>query len=201
MPQLTSRYCSALTFAAELHRDQCRKKTTIPYVAHLLAVSSLALEQGADEDEAIAALLHDAVEDQGGATTEATIRRLFGERVADIVVGCSDSKDGEQKKTWKERKTEYLGHLPAADGSIRLVSACDKLHNARSILADLRAHGSVVWARFSPSPEEILWYYRSLANEFSKEGPDHIASLADQFHRVVVELEEFAAQGRVQTAD
>ena len=174
MTQLSPRFSVAVTFAAELHRDQFRKGTAIPYLSHLLGVASLALEHGADEDEAIAAVLHDAIEDQGGATTEATICRMFGSRVAEIVRACSDT-DVQPKPPWRERKDAYLRHLRSADASTRLVSASDKLHNARAILSDLRSHGAAVWTRFNAAPADILWYYQSLAAEFLRGGPERLA--------------------------
>lgn len=139
---LTERYRDALALTFELHQRQERKGSGVPYVAHVLGVSSLVLEHGGDEDEAIAALLHDAVEDQGGAATLARIAAGFGARVADIVRGCSDSM-GEPKPPWRERKEHYLAHLGSASTSVRLVSSCDKLYNARTILADLRAGAPV----------------------------------------------------------
>jgi GTP pyrophosphokinase len=144
---LTERFEEALAFAARLHNAQVRKGTGIPYVSHLLAVASIALEHGADEDEAIAALLHDAVEDQGGDTARQEIRRRFGERVAAIVDGCTDAET-TPKPPWRERKERYVAHVADAPPSVRLVSAADKLHNARAILADLRATGDAVWGRF-----------------------------------------------------
>ena len=192
MPTLTPRYATALSFAAELHRDHLRKGTGIPYVTHLLAVSSLALENGADEDEAIAGLLHDAVEDRGGASTAATISLVFGERVAAIVVGCSDSEDGGAKPPWRERKTAYLQHLGDAGDSVRLVSACDKLHNARCILSDLRDLGAGVWERFTAAPTEILWYYRSLVAEFARGGQERLGRVVEELDRVVDEIARLA---------
>lgn len=132
---LTQRYADALQLAWRLHDGQLRKGTSIPYVSHLLAVSSLALEHGASEDEAIAALLHDAVEDAGGRPTLEMIRARFGAAVADIVEGCTDSYE-EPKPEWRPRKEAYLAHVAQASRSVRLVSASDKLHNARSILSD-----------------------------------------------------------------
>ena len=189
MTALTSRYATALSFAAELHRDHIRKGTEIPYVTHLLAVSSLALENGADEDEAIAALLHDAVEDRGGASTAATIAQVFGDRVAEIVMGCSDSEDGGPKPPWRDRKVAYLQHLQTATDSIRLVSACDKLHNARCIVSDLRELGPAVWDRFNQTAPEILWYYRSLVAEFQRGRPARIRRVAEELARMVGEME------------
>ena len=145
---LTERYAEALQLAWRLHRTQVRKGTSMPYVSHLIAVSSLALEHGANEDEAIAALLHDAVEDAGGKPTLDMIRIRFGDAVADIVAGCTDAYV-EPKPDWRPRKDAYLAHLANASASVRLVSASDKLHNARSILLDLRVHGPALWSRFT----------------------------------------------------
>jgi (p)ppGpp synthase/HD superfamily hydrolase len=162
----SDRFADALALAAHLHRHQRRKGTAIPYVSHLLAVAAIALEHGANEDEAIAALLHDAIEDQGGAETERLIRERFGDAVADIVVACSDT-DVMPKPPWRARKDAYLAHVPTATRSARLVSAADKLHNARTILADVRRHGDEVWARFNGGKEGTLWYYRALVIAYS----------------------------------
>jgi (p)ppGpp synthase/HD superfamily hydrolase len=129
-PFLTRRFELALQFASGLHHSQCRKGTPIPYISHLMAVSALVLEAGGDEDLAIAALLHDAVEDQGGAPTLQIIRRMFGDRVANVVMECSDT-DREPKPPWRERKERYLTHLLSASADALLVSMADKLHNAR----------------------------------------------------------------------
>lgn len=185
---LSQRFEEALRWAAQLHAGQVRKDTAIPYIAHPLAVASLALEQGAGEDEAIAALLHDAIEDQGGAGTGEEIRRRFGEGVASIVVGCTDTHT-TPRPPWRERKEAYLAHLPAASAAIRLVSACDKLHNARAILADYRQLGEPLWQRFSGRKEGVLWYYRSLVRAFEQAGP---APLAEELDRVVSEIERLA---------
>jgi len=142
-----------------------RKGTNVPYVAHLLGVTALVIEDGGDEDQAIAALLHDAVEDQGGMTTLEEIRSLFGYRVADIVAGCTDSFQ-TPKPPWKIRKEGYLSHLSEATEDVRLVSLADKLHNARSILHDLKKDGGSVWKRFNGGKEGTLWYYNSLLNIF-----------------------------------
>jgi (p)ppGpp synthase/HD superfamily hydrolase len=192
LTNLDSRFATALSFAAELHRDHYRKETPIPYVSHLLAVASLALEHGADQDEAIAALLHDAQEDRGGTKTTATIAILYGDRVAEIVRGCSDSEESENKSAWKERKEAYLEHLENASTSVRLVSACDKLHNARAILADLRVVGNDLWSRFSGGREGSLWYYHSLVKEFKTGGPNELAAELD---RVVGEIERLVDKG------
>jgi len=186
---LSQRFEAALVFANRLHATQTRKGTRIPYVSHLLGVAGLALEHGADEDVAIGALLHDAVEDQGGRPTLARIHRRFGARVAEIVEGCSDA-DTVPKPEWRIRKERYLRHLEAAPADVRLVSACDKLHNARAILADYRVHGEALWKRFKGGRDGTLWYYRSLVQAFKRHGGTPlVAGLA----RVVAELDELAA--------
>lgn len=185
---LTQRYADALQLAWQLHSKQVRKGTTIPYVSHLIAVSSLALEHGANEDEAIAALLHDAVEDAGGKPTLDMIRARFGEVVANIVDGCTDAYE-EPKPEWRQRKEAYLAHLAEASRSIRLVSASDKLHNARSILFDLRVHGPSLWTRFTAGKDGSLWYYRSLVRAFESHGR---APLVDELDRTVVAIEGLA---------
>jgi (p)ppGpp synthase/HD superfamily hydrolase len=162
---LTERFEDALGFAAHLHARQKRKGTPVPYVAHLLSVTSLVLENGGDEDQAIAALLHDAVEDQGGLPILQEIRDRFGERVARIVEGCSDSY-GHPKPPWRKRKESYLHHLRQVDADVRLVSLADKLHNARSILRDLRQDGPQSLSRFNGGRAGTLWYYHSLVNIF-----------------------------------
>ena len=183
--KLSSRFHDALVYAAELHADQMRKAGDIPYVAHLLVVTAIALEHGADEDEAIAALLHDAVEDQGGQPTADEIRRRFGDQVVEIVLGCTDA-DTIPKPPWRERKEAYIAHIEHASASVWLVAAADKLYNARSVLSDYRRLGDVVWARFSGGKEGTLWYYRTLTNQLRDKAP---AALADELERVVSELE------------
>jgi (p)ppGpp synthase/HD superfamily hydrolase len=186
---LTDRFGEALAFAARLHNGQKRKGTDIPYVSHLLAVASIALEHGADEDEAIAALLHDAVEDQGGDAARQEIRRRFGERVTQVVDGCTDAET-TPKPPWRERKERYVAHVAEASPSVRLVSAADKLHNARSILADLRTCGDALWARFKGGKEGTLWYYRSLVEAFRAHGT---TPLVEELARTVAEIERLAA--------
>ena len=163
---LSPRFVDAVAYAAAVHAQQVRKQTTIPYISHLLGVSSLALEYGADEDEAIAALLHDAVEDHGPSHI-AIIREKFGERVLEIVLGCTDA-EGEPKPPWRERKQRYLAHLEHASASIHLVSACDKLHNLRSIVRDYRASGEALWPRFKAGRDGVVWYYEQLAERLVK---------------------------------
>jgi (p)ppGpp synthase/HD superfamily hydrolase len=161
--KLTSRFNDALMFAMDRHADHVRKGTKIPYVAHLLGVASLALEYGANEEEAIAALLHDAVEDQKATLQE--IREHFGDALADIVDGCSDT-DVTPKPPWRERKEAYIAHLRDASPSVRLVSAADKLHNARAILRDYRNKREALWKRFNGGRDGTLWYYRELEGVF-----------------------------------
>jgi (p)ppGpp synthase/HD superfamily hydrolase len=167
---LTSRFEEALVYAAQIHTSQVRKGSRVPYISHLLAVASLVIENGGSEDESIAALLHDAIEDQGGPAAREQIVARFGENVARIVSGVSDA-DSSPKPPWRERKEAYLVHLRRASASERLVSAADKLHNARSIVQDYRQHGEVVWERFRGGKEGSLWYYRSLVAAFESFGP------------------------------
>jgi GTP pyrophosphokinase len=155
----------AFLFAAEKHSGQARKASTIPYIAHLMGVASLVLEAGGDEDLAIAALLHDVVEDCGGVPMLKEVRRRFGKRVAAIVEGCTDA-DTDPKPPWRERKEQYLRNLKTADADTRLVSAADKLNNVRSILSDYRSIGESVWSRFNGGREGTLWYYRTLLEIF-----------------------------------
>ncbi len=185
---LSARFEEALILAVRWHAGQVRKETTIPYIAHLLGVASLVLEQGADEDEAIAALLHDAVEDQGGAVALEEIRRRFGDRVAEIVAGCTDAWT-TPKPPWRERKEAYIAHLRQASASVRLVSAADKLHNARSILADYRALGDALWSRFNGGKAGTLWYYRALVETLQAADP---TPLVEELDRVVSEIERLA---------
>ena len=183
---LTPRFTEALAYAVDLHKHQRRKGTPIPYVSHLLAVCSLVLEHGGDEDCAIAALLHDAVEDQGGDATRATIQQNFGMQVAAIVDGCTDA-DEVPKPPWHERKEAYIAHLAHAQPDVLLVSLSDKVHNARAILMDFRSVGDAVWDRFSSGKTGTLWYYRTLVRAFHDAGA-HAALLAE-LNRNVTELE------------
>jgi GTP pyrophosphokinase len=182
---LGPRFVDALAYATEVHAGQSRKGTTVPYVTHVLGVCALVLEDGGGEDEAIAALLHDAVEDGGGPPVLAEIRRRFGERVAEIVWACSDT-DERPKPPWKERKARYIDHIRVAGPDARRVSCADKLHNARSILRDYRLEGERLWKRFNAPPEEQLWYYRSLVEAFEQPGR---TPLVDELERVVGQLE------------
>ncbi len=184
--KLTSRFIEALTHAFRLHDGQVRKQTGTPYIAHLLSVTALVLEAGGDEDEAIAALLHDAVEDQGGRQTLREIRQRFGERVAEIVDGCTDAYI-QPKPPWRERKEEYLAHLRTASPSVRLVSLADKLHNGRCIYRDLRENGEEIWRKFNGGKEGSLWYYRTLAEIFQETGDD---AMTMEFVDLVRKIEE-----------
>ena len=185
----TSRFENALVFAARLHRHQRRKGSNVPYVSHLLAVAALVIEEGGDEDEAIAALLHDAIEDQGGSTARERIRRRFGERVTAIVEGCTDYQ-ADSRPPWEERKRDYIAGIGKKSASVRLVAAADKLHNARSILRDYRNLGEQVWERFGSRREGTLWYYRSVADALASSGR---TPLVDELDRVVGDIERLAS--------
>lgn len=187
-PLLTDRFDQALAYASRLHRTQCRKGTAIPYVSHLLAVAAIALENGADEDQAIAALLHDAVEDQGGLAQLEAIRARFGHDVAAMVADCTDAVE-EPKPEWRPRKEAYIASLATkAPGSLA-VSLADKTHNASAINADIRALGPLVWERFNGRKAGTLWYYRALADAFAHLLP---GAAAARFAREVDEMEELA---------
>ncbi len=188
--KLSNRFTEALIYATQLHANQTRKGSGVPYITHLLGVTSIALEYGANEDEAIAALLHDAIEDQGGAATREEIRRRFGDNVTEIVDGCTDA-DTTPKSPWRQRKEAYIAHIPTASPSVILVSTADKLHNARAILQDYRLVGKSVWERFKGGREGSLWYYRTLVEAFHKIGT---TPLVAELERVVSELEQLAAK-------
>lgn len=189
---ISSRYEDALTFACSLHRTQFRKGTAIPYISHLLSVSALVFEFGGGEDEAIAGLLHDAIEDAGGTATGERIRARFGDAVADIVVACTDASE-DPKPPWRARKEAYVGHIAHAPSAARLVSACDKLHNARCIVQDLRTQGAFLFDRFSGGREGVLWYYRALVEAFR--GPTPASTLgAVPPSPLVLELDRTVAE-------
>jgi GTP pyrophosphokinase len=189
---LSERFDEALLFAARIHREQRRKGSETPYIAHLLAVTSLVIENGGGEEEAIAALLHDAREDQGVTTQE--LERMFGTRVASIVEACTDGTPDPQtgeKRDWRTRKEAYIAHLDQATRGQLLVSAADKLHNARTILADYRQFGEALWDRFKGGREGTLWYYGSLADRF----PALLDSpIVEELTRTVSEIERLAAR-------
>jgi GTP pyrophosphokinase len=168
-----ARLASATALAFDLHADQRRKGTSIPYIAHLMSVAALVLEFGGDEDQAVAGLLHDAIEDVG-ADQEAVIAERFGARVAGIVRACTDA-DIVPKPPWRARKEAYIAHLDHAGQDALLVSACDKLHNARAIVTDLRTLGPAMFSRFSGGREGTLWYYSALAETFGRLLPGPLA--------------------------
>lgn len=189
----SNRMIEAMAAAAQIHGTQVRKGTTIPYLSHLLGTCAIALDYGANEDVAIAALLHDAIED--GLPTDAaraTVWR-FGDEVGRIVEGCTDGVPGPdgRKPPWLERKTAYLANVTTEDHSVLLVSGSDKLHNARSIVRDLRGVGEEVWGRFSAAKADTLWYYRHLVTAY-RENPAHTPALIDELDRTVAEMERLA---------
>jgi (p)ppGpp synthase/HD superfamily hydrolase len=198
---LSDRFNDALVYAHNLHRHQPRKGRDIPYIGHLLGVASLVLENGGDEELAIAALLHDAVEDQGGLPRRDEIEHKYGKRVADVVMGCTDSDavDPQQKLPWCDRKVAYIEHVQhEADGGVRLVSLADKVHNARAILTDHIESGDACFERFSGRKDGTLWYYRALVEAFrhaeGRGSDDSELSqgrrrLLHELERVVTELE------------
>ena len=179
----------ALDYAARLHGDQSRKGTRVPYITHLLAVAAIVGENGGTEDEVVAALLHDAPEDRGGEARLRDIRLRFGHAVAEIVAGCTDTYE-DPKPPWRERKER---HLAGASDSVRLVSAADKLHNARSVLSDYRAVGDVLWDRFNGGREGTLWFYRAVVDTLRVEQND---PTVEEIGRVVSELERLAGGTR-----
>jgi (p)ppGpp synthase/HD superfamily hydrolase len=185
---VTDRFEQALVYAARLHREQRRKGAGVPYISHLLGVTSLVLEYGGDEEEAIAALLHDAIEDIGGEHLRHELRERFGERVLEIVEGCTDS-DTKPKPPWKERKQAFVERLPRATRSVRLVCAADKLHNARSVAADYRRVGESLWEIFRGGREGTLWYYRAVVDALRQ---TESTPLVEELGRVVSELEHAA---------
>jgi (p)ppGpp synthase/HD superfamily hydrolase len=187
--QLSPRFEHALVYATQAHCNQARKQTGVPYVAHILGVCAIAMEYGANETEAIGALLHDAVEDCGGAERLNDIKTRFGDEVANIVEGCTDS-DETPKPPWLERKEKYLAHLSNTDASTRLVSASDKLYNVRAIVTDLRRYGPKTFDQFEGQKDGTLWYYRSLVTAF-RQFPDH-RDLIEELERLVSEMEKLA---------
>jgi hypothetical protein len=198
---LTWRFDAALQFAAGLHHSQVRKGGSIPYIAHVMSVCALVLEAGGDEDQAIAALLHDAVEDQGGRPTLETIRHMFGDRVANTVESCSDSMETnpDAKLPWRSRKDKYLEHRRTANADALMVSAADKLHNARAVLADYRELGEGLWSRFNAPKEGQLWYYGALvATLQAAKAPK---ALVDELSFVVGELKSLVLAAEKQGAE
>lgn len=170
---LSGRFDEAFAFASELHREQLRKIGRVPYLSHLLRVAGLALDFGASEDVAIAALLHDAVEDCGGMATEAVIRERFGDFVADVVLETSDSTtaDANRKAPWRERKEAYLAHLRTGSEAAALVSGCDKLDNITSLTRAMEIAGNeATLSRFKGGSADLIWYYESVAEVLRERG-------------------------------
>lgn len=185
---LTERFAQALVLAHRLHKGQYRKRSGVPYVAHLLAVASLVLEAGGDEEEAVAALLHDAAEDQGGEPILQEIEEHFGSRVAAIVRSCSDTLESP-KPAWEPRKRAHLEHLRSADSSALLVAAADKLHNARDTLESFHSEGPAVWDWFHASREQTLWFYRSIEEMLLAADDERVSELGLRLGGVVDALE------------
>ena len=184
----SKRLQKAFTYASNLHAKQKRKGKDVPYISHLMGVAALVLEHGGTENQAIAALLHDAVEDQGGRPTLDEIRKRFGDEVAQIVDGCTDERD---EPDWRKRKEGHIAHIRKAEPSVRLVAAADKLHNARAMVADYRTLGENLWKRFNKGKEDQLWYYRKIAATLREIGP---SAIADELGRVVSELEQLVRE-------
>lgn len=184
----SDRVVDALKLTMELHREQTRKGTSIPYVTHLWAVASLVGEYGGDEDQVIAALLHDAIEDQGDKITFEQIQERFGTTVMEMVRGCTDAETNP-KPPWKARKQQYLAHLTTASPQVKLVSAADKLHSARSIFSDLGEEGKAVWTRFNAGAEDQIWYYQGIVTAL-RTGWAH--KMVDELEQVVDQLGQLA---------
>lgn len=182
---LTERIGRALALAVEAHEGQKRKGTEIPYLAHPMGVASIALDHGADEDQAIAALLHDAVED-GGQHFAKIIREQFGDRVADIVEGCTDGVPDASgvKEAWLPRKERYIAHLRESSDDVLLVSGSDKLHNARAIVEDLLNVGRSVFDRFTATPDQTIWYYETLSEIFTERATPIAKPLSETVRRM-----------------
>lgn len=185
---LTERFEDALIYSNRMHAGQSRKGSQVPYIAHLMGVAGLVLEDGGDEDEAIAALLHDAVEDQGGLNTLTEIRKRFGPRVAEIVLSVSDTYE-DPKPPWRERKEGYIASIRAADNSTIRVSLADKVNNARATLMDIKQEGESGWTRFNGRKEGTLWYYHQLIGAFRER---YSSKLLQELIRVIKELEEIS---------
>ena len=204
--QITSRFDEALAYATELHRNHRRKGSEIPYLSHLLQVAGIVLEADGDEDQAIAGLLHDAIEDADrcgadDATVRAEIKEKFGERVYHMVDACTDTEPGSEKggrtpeerlDEWFGRKRKYLANLPQKSPDALLVSMADKLHNSRAILRDYRIVGEAIWDRFTPGKADTLWYYMSLVDGYAEAWGDAAPSLLDELRTTVADLVEVA---------
>jgi GTP pyrophosphokinase len=185
---LAERFEDALVYTNRLHAEQRRKRSQVPYIAHLLGVTSLVLEDGGGEDEAIAALLHDAVEDQGGLNTLEEIRQRYGTGVAEIVIAVTDAVT-DPKPPWRARKEKYIASIRTASPQALRVSLADKVYNARATLRDIRREGEPAWKRFNGGKEGTLWYYRQLIAEFSKLGS---RDLLQELIRIVDQLEQIS---------
>jgi (p)ppGpp synthase/HD superfamily hydrolase len=192
VPKLSPKFTEAFHYALEKHGGQTRKGTPRPYMGHLIGVSSIVLQYGGDEEQAIAALLHDAAEDAGGRPVLEEIRSRFGGRVARIVEGCTDTFE-QPKPSWRPRKEKYIAHVAHAEPATLLVSTADKLYNVREIIIDYRAHGEKTWERFAGKRDGTLWYYRALVDAYR---PVLAHPIVDDFDREVGELERLAAGGR-----
>jgi len=194
MAVVGKRFRDALVWAAELHEEQKRKGGNVPYVAHLLGVAAIVLEHGGDEDQAIGALLHDALEDQAHRMTPGEIGARFGERVERIVAACTDGEPEEQRDRdigrWRVRKQKYIDEIAAKPAEALLVSMADKLYNARAILEDYRELGDKVWPRFTAGKEGNLWYYRAMLTAFRPRADNR---LWHELDRTVAEIEAMAA--------
>jgi (p)ppGpp synthase/HD superfamily hydrolase len=191
--RLSPRFDEAVAYALNHHRDHHRKGTRIPYAAHLLAVTAIVLEMEASEDEAIAAVLHDVIEDGGGPSAELKIAESWGPEVAAMVRANSDA-DVTPKPPWKQRKQAYIGGIPTKPISAIRVSIADKLHNATAIVADFDRHGEAVWKRFSAAPDEILRYYRGLVAAFEARRPELGEGASLALDRLGLAVEEVAAR-------
>ncbi|GMV78853.1 MAG: guanosine polyphosphate pyrophosphohydrolase [Planctomycetota bacterium] len=192
LPYYSPRFENAFLDAHRCHGHHKRKGKEVAYLSHLMTVAALVMEHGGNEDEVIAGLLHDIVEDCGGKPRVAEIEREYGPAVAAIVVGCTDA-DTEPKPPWRERKERYIAHVRTASPSVRLVSACDKLANARDLRADYHVIGDMLWDRFNGGRDGTLWYYRSLVDAYRSHGE---SPLVAELHRTVEDLAELSGLAR-----
>lgn len=201
MTLMTQRFVEAIQLAHTLHAKQTRKASVqIPYIGHLLRVSGLTIEYKADEDTAIAALLHDAVEDQGGMETAELIREKFGDRVVGFVLDCSDSTGPktEKKAPWKQRKEAYINHLKIAPPESRLISSCDKLDNLRCSITSYRVHGPNFWTHFNSNQDDFLWYYMTVIDVLEEVGAcPALDDLKDAYTQFVQLIRPFGDWGNL----
>lgn len=184
--KLTEKFETALIYATRLHANQYRKVSNTPYISHLLSVAALVLEAGGTEEEAIAGLLHDSIEDQGGKQTREEIRQLFGEQIVTIIDGCTEC-DTHPKPPWQERKNKYLENIRQASPSIQKVSLADKLHNARSLLSDWQQHGDIIWQQFKAGKTSTLWFYQQLLQVYQANGS---SAMVEEFAHIVHNLHQ-----------